>query len=154
MNRAGLAICLFGAAQLGYGQVASAQSNDDPTFTRIKDLVVAAQREIKPMKGFEASECFTDDDKKQFDKNEDAKRIATKATGAPEFKSAIKDLAKQRKDYQKDLLTRLRAVRDKTYGEVHRFGDDVQTDAGAAAQAQIASEIAGIMGNGLPCCKP
>jgi hypothetical protein len=136
------------AFHIGFGQII----DDDPAVTGIKKVVVDAQRKVKPMKGHEASQCFTDDDKIKFDQNGDAKRIAAGAASSPEFEAGIKALRKRGKDYQLKVLDVLRSLRDKTYAEAQRFGPDVQTEAGAQAQSEIASEIVEIMRNRLPCC--
>jgi hypothetical protein len=125
---------------------------EDPVVASLKKVVVEAQRKVKPMKGPEAYQCFTEDDKRRFDQNEDAERIAKSAVISADFEPAMRTLRRKSKDYQLKVLDSLRVLRDKTYAEAGRYGPDVQTDSGAEAQSEIASKIVEIMSSRLPCC--
>src|ERR1035438_2865774 len=120
-------LCLLIPVRFGIAQVID---DEDPVFTRIKNILVAAQHgeEIKPMTGLEAYQCFTDDDKKRFDANGDAKRIAALVTGSSEFQSALKELGQKKKDYQRHVLEKLQTVHDRLYHDGDHFGPGIRSE--------------------------
>jgi hypothetical protein len=110
--------------------------------TTLKALISDAQKQIKPAVGESATQCFTDADYANFKMSEKAKVIAQQVSKSARFERGFQAIKGLKVGDRDKAIAELKAIRQKTVAENGgKFGPDSQTEAGAAAQNDIAAEV-------------
>jgi hypothetical protein len=96
--------------------------------------------------GESATQCFTDADYANFKASEKAKMIAQQVSKSTKFDRSVQAIKRLKADERDKAIAQLKAIRQKKIAENGgKFGPDSQTDAGAAAQSDIATEVVKII---------
>jgi len=111
---------------------------------KLQALVVREQsKNVKKSTGIYAYNCFTDDDLARFRESKRAQKIVEGLKTDPEFKAIVAALADTPERTRAEALAKARKIAMPTYamvGYVDSSGKS-QTDAGRAAQLEIAAAI-------------
>jgi hypothetical protein len=116
--------------------------NENDVVTAIK---IAQKNNVRESYGEEANECFTDVDYQEFEARNVALKIARSLRSDRKFMEGVLALRQKPAPERKAFIQSCRRALRPTWAEQGYIGPDGQTDAGKAAELDIANAVASMV---------